>query len=370
MTIQLQKKPILVLQILADMGSGGVERMLYNYFMHMDHSKIVFDFIVHVPEPGMFECLLSQYPCRFFHLPRFRHVIVNFLKTRQIIKAGHYQIVHVHHTAKSFPQLLAAWSCGVKTRIAHSHDCVEHHGLVKLLYRLYGFLTTSFATHFFACSNLAGYFVFGSKIHSSRYRIVRNAIETNDFAFNPDIRAQMRKRLGLDDRFAILNVGRFAEQKNHRRILDIFLEILIIRPNSVLLLIGKGELEDSIRRYAHDLGLENHVRFVGETNNVSEFMQAADILLFPSLHEGLGIVLIEAQTSGMPCFASLGVIPAESDITGLVHFLSLEESDSKWANEICRTSLQDRQDHSVQIRENGYDIAAEAQSLETWYMEQ
>ena len=365
-----RNRPVLrVLHMLPALRSGGDAQVVYNYFSHFKGEAIAFDFIVHVAECGMLEKRFLERGSRVYHLPRFNHVVRNFFAVRRIIKRGGYRIVHAHFTSKSFVHLLAAWSCGVRIRIAHSHDAFILHGFARWRARCFGWLTTLLSTRQFACSDMAGRYVFASTTRSPGYRLLPNAIEIGRFAFDPARRRDFRAKLGLPDTaFVLLHVGRFAGQKNHVRLIRIFREVLKIRPEARLLLVGKGELQEAIRRQVAEAELGHAVVFVGESPDVPDYLQAADAFVLPSLHEGLGMVLIEAQTAGLPCFASKDVVPSAVDVTGLVSFLPLEESDARWAAAICSADLSSRKNQLECVREAGYDIDVEAPRLENWYL--
>ena len=356
-----------ILHILASLGSGGVEVLLYNYYMAMDRSLIAFDFIVHQPA-GMVESLLASEDSRVFHLPRFRRFFANFFQTRRVIKQGGYQIVHVHHTAKSFVQLLAAWSCGVKVRIAHSHDCLFLHGFRLWRFKCYAWLTTLLATDYFSCGVRAGQFVFGSKTRSSSFRLVHNAIHLSRFAFDPQRRADIRGRFHLDNCFVLVNVGRFALQKNHKRLVGVFAHVQKRVPQARLLLLGEGELKEEIRVQVERSGLSDKVLFVGKTADVASFLHAADVFVLPSFHEGFPIVLVEAQAAGLPCVASQNVTD-EANLAGLVQYVPLDAPDETWSEAICSMpALDDRSTSQETLRRAGYDLETEALDLQNWYL--
>ncbi len=354
-----------VLHILSSLRSGGVAVLLYNYFMNMDKSKITFDFIVHVPDKGFIEQKLDSYDVRVFHLPRFNHLWSTFWKTRKIIKEGNYKIVHVHHTSKSFIQLFAAWSCGVPVRIAHSHEQINWGIPLSLLYRFYGFLTTFFATNCFACSKIAAEYVFGKK---RKYQMVYNAINADQYSFDEKKRNSCRDELGLSNQFVLIHVGRFTEPKNHSRLIQIFKEFLNKHKDAILLLVGIGELFDPIKKYVAQEGLSANVRFLGERSDIGNLLNAADYFVFPSKHEGLGIVLIEAQASGLRCVASKDVIPSEVDLFGNISFVSLNESNKQWCEIIFETSNYVRRNYSLELQKYGYDLKYESIKLQDWYL--
>ena len=361
--------PLRVLHAVEGLRTGGIGMLLYNYFMGMDHSKIAFDFMVHFPEAGLAEHLLEKEGSRMFHLPGLKHVFRVFFQTRRVIRQGHYRIVHVHHTRHSFVQLLAAWTCGVKVRIAHSHDFLVPRGFHRYTYAFYAWLTSRFATHWFACGEMAGRYVFGEGIHSPRFRLVRNAVDTERFRFDMSKRAEIRARYHLDDCFVLLHVGRMSLQKNHKRLVEIFDVVQKRNPSARLLLLGDGVLEPEVRQQVEALGLNEKVLFVGQTPDVPDFLQAADVFVLPSFHEGFPIVLVEAQATGLPCVMSTNVTP-EADLVGLVKSVSLSDSNETWAEAVAAARNPDRASFAEKIRLAGYDMPCEAKKLEAWYLEQ
>lgn len=361
--------PLRVLHAVQSLGTGGVGMLLYNYFMGMDHSKIAFDFMVHFPEAGLAEHLLEKEGSRMFHLPALKHVIRVFFQTRRVIRQGHYRIVHIHHTRHSFVQLLAAWTCGVKVRIAHSHDALVPRGIHRFTYAFYAWLTSMFSTHWFACGEMAGRYVFGKGIHSPRFRLVRNAVFVDRFRFAPEKRAAIRARYHLDDCFVLMHVGRLMTQKNHKRLIAIFDAVQKRNPVARLLLLGDGVLAPDIRKQVEELDLGDKVLFIGQTPDVQDFLQAADVFVLPSLHEGFPIVLVEAQASGLPCVSSTSVTP-EANLAGMVKSIPLSESNDTWADAVCSAHNPDRASFAEKIRLAGYDMPCEAKKLEAWYLEQ
>ncbi len=361
--------PLRVLHALESLRTGGVGMLLCNYYMGMDHSKIAFDFVVNFPEADLADHPLAKEGSRMFYVPKLKHVFRAFFQTRRVIRRGHYRIVHVHQTRHSFVQLLAAWTCGVKVRIAHSHDFLIPCGIHRYTYAIYAWLTSRLATHWFACGEMAGRYVFGKGIHSPRFRLVRNAVFVDRFRFDPDKRAAIRARYHLDDCFVLMHVGRMMPQKNHKRLVSIFDAVQKRNPAARLLLLGDGELAPDIRKQVEELGLTEKVLFVGQTPAVEDFLQAADVFVLPSFHEGFPIVLVEAQASGLPCVMSTNVTP-EANLVGLVKSLSLSESDETWAQAICSANNPDRESFAEKIRLAGYDMACETKKLEEWYLQQ
>lgn len=358
-----------VLQIHAALKSGGIEAFLINYYDKMNHDMICFDHIIHTPEKGMVEKRFVQCGSIVYHLPRFNHIFTTFFMTREVIKKGNYKIVHVHHTHKSFLQLFAAWSCGVKVRIAHSHNYYTNESVVKhALNKMFALLTTMAATDYFACSDPAGEYVFGNKVKTNKYKKIRNAIDVEKYCMKENVRQQVRKDWNIEGKFVIAHIGRIIQQKNPEKVVDVFSELVKKKDNAVLLWIGVGEMEHEIKEKVINMGLQEKVIFVGESSCVNELLMGADFFLFPSIFEGLGIVLVEAQVSGLPCLAS-DVIPKEVKLTDNLVFYSLEKSDEQWANKILDMSCIKRVDKSKEIKKAGYDLETNAKELQQWYIE-
>lgn len=359
-------QPIKVLHAHASLRSGGVAVLLYNYYSKMDHSLIQFDHIINVSDTGMIGEKFLKEGSQIYHLPRFNKVIATFIGTRRVIKKGNYKIIHVHHTQKSFVQLIAAWTCGVPVRIAHSHNYYTNESLIqKIVNRCYSVLTRLFATDYFACSDLAGEYVYGS--NCKKIKKIYNAIDVPAYCINKSIRDRIRNEFNINDKFAICHVGRMTNQKNPMRIVDIFEKVVALNKESVLIWIGSGELESNIKEYVKKKQLAQNIIFIGETDRVNEYLMASDLFLLPSLYEGLGIVLIEAQVSGLPCIAS-DVIPSEVKVTPMVEFISLEEKDDKWAEAILQFLNYKRQDYSKEVINSGYGLNERAVDLQKWYI--
>ena len=220
-----------------------------------------------------------------------------------------------------------------------------------------------FATERLACSKYAGEWMFGK---NSEFKVINNAIDLSKFRFDQTVRDCIRNELGINDKFVVGHIGRFCYQKNQGFLIDIFNEITKTA-DAVLLLIGSGETKSNIEERVKSLGLVDRVIFAGNKSNANEYYQAMDTFVFPSRYEGLGMVAIEAQTSGLPVICSTQV-PAEVAITDLVKFCPLSASAADWAEFILGHRVSERKDTTDEIRNSGYDIATEAKKLEEFYL--
>ncbi|MFD1359142.1 glycosyltransferase family 1 protein [Fictibacillus halophilus] len=363
-------KPERILQVVTIMNRGGLETMLMNYYRKLDPNLIQFDFMVHRIEEGHYDKEITKLGGRIYRMPQIRPG--NYrryfgLLEQFFMEHPEYKVVHSHINENSSFVLRAAKKAGVPCRIAHSH--LSDLGLdMKLPFRLYARSTMKDnPSHYFACSTNAGEWLFG-KQKATQVKVLNNAVNAEEFSFNQDNRERFRQELGMrDDQLVIGHIGRFNKQKNHSFLIDIFHNIKGKCPDAMLVLVGDGNLRLSMEKKVKELGLASNVRFLGVRSDISTVMHGIDLFLFPSLFEGLPVVLIEAQAAGLSCIVS-DSITKESDITGRVKFINLKESAEAWADQILSQSYQ-HADTKALLRESGYDTATMAKWLSDYYME-
>ena len=312
-----------MLHIVQQMHAAGLETFLMNMYHNIDRDKVQFDFLTHYVGRRYFDDEIERLGGRIYRLS-FREDF-NILKyllglDRYFEEHPEYRIVHGHMDSLGTLYLGKAEKHGVPVRIAHAHN-VTSKGSPKE--RARAFMARRYknhATDLFACSKEAGRHMFGD--HA--FRVVRNAIDLPRFAFNPLIRDAVRAELGLDRKYIVGNVGRFYPQKNHAFLLDVFAKIILREPDAVLLMAGDGPLMGDIRKKAEALGIEDACVFLGARGDVDRLYQAMDIFLFPTLFEGLGIVAVEAQTSGLPVVCS-DTVPLEAKVAPNFYPVALSE---------------------------------------------
>lgn len=369
--------PIRVLQIGMTKNIGGVETYLIQQFDYLDKSQVVYDFVNITSEDEIvFKDKILQagsriYGVRSRHSNPIRHYW-QWIKLLHNI-AGEYTAIVLNSNSITyvFPIFIARFF-GIPMRIMHSHNSGFEHkiGFIKkIIITINRRLLKWGATDYFACSKLAGRWMFGDKIP---FTVIPNAIDCNKFRFNSDVRKELRKSLDIDDKFVIGHVGRFTYQKNHNFLIEIFYEIHKINPKAVLLLIGNvvgDKLYYKIaKQKVQQYGLMNCVQFLGMRSDVPFLMQAMDCFLLPSRFEGLPVVGIEAQAAGLPCFFS-DTITREVGLTELAHFISLEKSDEEWAKKIARSHCTERAKFANVVAEKGYDIHGISKKMEDIYLE-
>lgn len=360
------KKPVRVLQVVGILNCGGAESMIMNLYRNIDREKIQFDFIVHTNEKGMYDGEVEELGGKIFHCPQFSGKnLVAYRKWWRKFFQEHpeYHILHSHIRSCAALYFSIAPQFGVKT-IIHSHSTSNGEGLQALVKNLMQLPLRYQADYLMTCSKRAGIWLYGEKAcNSSKYVFLPNAVDVEKYQMNDVIREQYRKDLNVEDKLVFGHIGRFHESKNHPFLLKTFAEIHKKNPDTVLLLIGDGELRGMIEETIKALHIEKSVLLLGLRRDVANLLQAIDVLLFPSVWEGLPVTVIEAQAAGVPCIIS-DHITTDVDITELVHRLPITDS-AKWA-ELALSGL-DRKDVCQNVKESGFDVKESAKKLTTFY---
>lgn len=360
---KFRAEPERVIQVFASLDRAGAETMLMNIYRSIDRSNIQFDFVVNesVSEYD-YEEEIKALGGRIFYAPRpALGSIWRYLMFWWHLFSNHPEIrvVHAHHTSPALVYGLIAKIKGRKL-VAHSHITGSDKGFKSFVKRIVRYPLKFMADKLLACSGPAAIWMFGK---NNSAVILKNAISMEAFLYSEDKRLNIRRDYEVDGFPAVLHVGRFDDQKNHFFLVDCFKKYRKSRPSAKLYLIGAGPLKASLEHYVAEVGLEESVVFVGTTSDVASWMSAADVFLFPSRYEGLGLVLIEAQAAGLPCVVSTGV-PEEVAITSLVHFCSLDDGLEKWSAAIER-ALEVKGDRTnvVGLRNSGYEVSETSKEL-------
>ena len=364
-----QGKPIRVLQVFASLDRGGAEAMIMSLYRAIDRSKIQFDFVVNASDCDYaYEEEIRALGGRIYRIPRYR--VVNLFEYRKswikLLKAHpEWRVVHGHHTAPASVYIPIASRMG-QTSIAHSHNSLVKENRLKLLMRKIALFPVRYqADHLFACSKLAGEWMFGP---SSSFRIVNNAIKISDFVYDQRVREEKRAEFNIGDSFLIGHVGSFSEQKNHAFLLEVFRDIYKRDADAKLLLVGDGPLRLEIESLAEKYDVKDRVIFSGVRSDIPAVLSAMDLFLFPSLHEGFPVTLVEAQANGLPIVAS-DAISNEVKITDLIEFISLGNQTEYWADRVLKCdNTREQGNFSAKIRSAGYDIEQNVAMIEEFYL--
>ena len=361
--------PIRILQVSYSMDLGGAETLIMNLYRNIDRTKVQFDFLLHSDEESAYEKEILTLGGRIYRIPRFLgYNKVSYDKNLGEFLSNHpeHRIIHDHLMDSASETFRVAKKMG-RITIAHSHIADVKPSLSELIRSYFRKDLYKLSDYRFACSEEAGNWLYRRK---ADFKVLNNAINTQAFSFSIAERKKIREEFGVSDNSFILGtIGRMVEQKNQSRLLKIFKEILNIQKNAYLLLIGEGALKEKLEDEAKDLKINDRVMFTGSRSDIPSLLSAMDSFVLPSLYEGLGIVLIEAMASGLPCIFT-STIPKEVNVSpSLVHRLSLDTPDSEWAKEILSSKPLERREEGYKIVEKaGFDIKSVSREMESFYI--
>lgn len=360
--------PIRVLHILQRMEAGGIQAFLMNLYRNIDRSKVQFDFLVEYQEKQFYDDEIEKMGGRIYrssihndyNIVKFNRFLDEFFRMH-----NEYKVVHVHAYTIGYFCLRAASRAGVPVRIAHAHTKGIIHDKKYPLKKIMKMLYSAYATDLFACSEEAGRYFFGNKAYS----IIKNGIDPKKFIANAETRKCMRQSLEVENQLVIGNIGRLHESKNQTFLLHLFAVLHESHPHAALLIVGAGPLEKKLKEESRRLNLTNSVQFLGNRKDIPQLMQAMDVLVMPSLFEGLGIVAIEAQAAGVPAVCSTG-FPPDIEITSLVTRKELSAPMQSWAEAILRQANNPTRhtDTFKTIVDAGFDIKNTAQIIQKYYI--
>lgn len=360
-----QKKALILLPYLKN--GDGTAVALMNYYQELIEHGWRIDFLV----LKIFECeWLNKVKAdgnNIYELPKENKYSYKVSrKIRSIIKEGKYDIVHVNMPGHvGFETLKMARQYGIGKRIFHAHNPRNNLNLKTVIStKVYDYLLQREATELVACSKSAGNSRFGNK----DFQVVKNVIDTDRFVYRLEDRRYIREKLHIEKKVVVGVVGRFAAQKNPEFLLECFAEYNKLNKESVLLWIGDGELQEKIQDRAKNMGLKGACLFVGRKNNIEKWYSAMDLFLLPSKFEGMGIVFLEAQCTGLPCFGSTNV-PIETEVTELMHRISLKQEANYWATAMKKVTDMsgDRRSRASEFINAGYTHEATKSDLLNMY---
>ena len=357
---------IRILQSVNIMDRAGLETMLMNYYRHMNHAVVQFDFLTHRQQEGAYENEIKKMGGIVYHAPRL--YIQNLPRYFRYMKSffeehKEYKIIHSHNDTMSYFPLLAAKKSEIPIRSAHSHSSKLDKDLKFPIKYLALKQIHNVATKNCACGDKAGQFMFPN----SEFKVIRNAVNFEKFAFNKEIRNRKRQELHVKGKFVIGHVGRYCYIKNQLFLLDVFNAVLTKKPESHLLLVGKGQDQYKIEEKIKKLGIEKNVSLLIDRADVAEIYQAMDVFVMPSLFEGLPVVGVEAQANGLQCIVS-DKISKEILLTNSIEMLAINDGADKWAKVILNVNRERNKTAKDELHKAGYDIIDEAKKLQQWYV--
>ena len=368
MSKEKQEKPIIVAQVMGKWVGGGVESVIMNYYRHLDHSKVQFDFICDEDSTRIPYDEIKKLGGRVFLVPKYQNFPKYLKALEKLFKENKYRIVHANINTLSVFPLYAAKKVGVPVRISHSHSTSNpkewSRNLIKNILRPF---SKRYATDYFACSEIAGRYLFGNKaFDQGEVKIIHNAIDVDKFKFDEAARKKLRQEFGIKDSTVVIgHVGRFVQQKNHTFLVDVFKEYHKKNPDSKLLLVGSGPLEDEIKKKVERLDLEDSVLFLGQRDDINKLYSVMDVFCLPSLYEGLPVVGIEAQATGLPTIFS-NRISKEVIVSSYAKIVSIQDTGF-CIEKINKTTRSIKKQRSYATVFEYMDINNEVSTLEKIY---
>ncbi len=344
----------------------GIGMTILNYASNLDKTDMQVDFVVINHLEDKMRDQIEEMRARIYELTERNTSQVKYVMAlAKVVKEGNYDIVHVHcNSCTAAVDLLGAKLGGAKMLCPHSHNtkCV-HTGAHKLLRPLFNFLYTDG----FACGELAGQWLYPGK----QFTVLKNATNTDNYRFDLDERERIRKQYHLEGKVAVGHVAHFTLHKNHPFLINVFADVVKQNPNYVLFLIGDGKYKEDIMSKVKDMSIAENVVFVGTTLDIPAYLCAMDMMVLPSLWEGLPNVVIEWQVAGLPTLVA-DTVTTDCKLTESVSFISLEKG--AWVEAIFNANF--KIDRKVQSEKNikeiaaaGYSIKEQAAKLKQYYVE-
>lgn len=362
-----------VLNLFTLMDRGGAETMCMNLYRNIDRSKVQFDFLVYYPQRGAYEDEIEALGGHVYRIPHLKNFPAHIRWARRFFQEHkEISIVHDHMGSNGAFICREAKQAGVETIIYHAHTApITIFGMPPKLAIRGAFnhvmerIAWKSCNVYFACGNEAAE---GFAVPLEDVHILKNAIDLGRFSFDPAIRESVREELQCGEALVLGNVARLNANKNQRFLLNVLKRLLLIQPDSLLLLVGEGPLHGELEKQANDLGIADKVKFLGVRNDVDRLLQAVDIFLFSSIKEGLPVTCIEAQAAGLPCIISDSIDP-KAAVTDRCKALSLNDPIEKWVRSIIDSAGTERKDMTSVMREAGYDIRETSMRMQQFYLD-
>lgn len=372
-------RKIKILYFIDTLGIGGIQPFFCNIAKRLIHLEYEIEFLIlddgeepiyeqTVRDMGITVHKLSGIwiDKPWDYLPYIRALKHFFIENHD------YDIVHLNGSSKNFMVLRYAMKYGIPVRIFHSHSnsFVSTSVIKNVVGEILKKVMQRYTTDYIAVSKEAAEWMFGKKVlHSRNVPIMRCTIEADKYRYSVELRQQLREKYHCKEKFVIGHVGRFSYYKNHDFLIDVFKKIYQMKPDTVLVLCGSGELEKNIRDKAASLGLADDIFFLG-WQPFEKMVNMMDLFVFPSIEEAYGLVVIEAQMNGLPCVVSKEPITDDVKVTKLVREISVQDTVEEWAEKIVQWIPEmRREDVEKELVEKGYTIEDSVGILTEFYRE-
>lgn len=324
------KKKILILAT-CPFNNDGLTKVMLDIYMHFKED-IHFDFATSFGYENKIGDFLMNQNVAMYNLSEKKRIIKYMCSIRRLVKSNDYDAVYIHgNSAMMFFEVFPCIFCNTEI-ITHCHNTSSN-------YKLFHYILKPFFNLFvdkkIACSSLAADWAYTGK----NIFIIPNGINSGKMKFSQINREEIRKKLNLTNEVVVGHIGRFNKQKNHKKIVNIFAEFKKMNKNSKLLLIGKGELLPETNSLIEEKRIEQDTIIVEQTDCIEKYLSCMDVMIFPSIFEGLPLVALEAQANGLPTIIS-DKFPKEAKNLSLSKTLALDEEDKVWAKKVADLSEQ------------------------------
>ena len=372
--VYFKMKPYKVLHITNGADVGGISNVILNYYKNIDRSQFKFDFVIPPSKLGSNGFELEKLGGTFYTLPEKGAHPLKFIKElRRLIKNNHYDVVHAHHHSSSYLPLFVALSCGVRCRVAQCHSNMgDSESIVTKFKRYVGIVLNDLSSNLrFACTEEAASHLFGKRLKRLfPVTILPNGVEPENFPFSEQARQEARKDLGIDDKSLVYGmVGRMTSEKNQRYLIDVLPEVLKLRKDAKLLLVGDGPLRNELCEYAKKLGVADKTILAGKRPDLVNMLCAMDVFFFFFLYEGSPVSAVEASANGLPIVLSSNITKGLQVLSNVVYVNINNGSEEQWAKTIVELSTRGRELNSIDnINNNGFNVCHIAGILADSYL--
>ena len=353
-----------ILHVATTEDLGGIERFLVNLYSHINRNRYKF-FVICMGKKSPIGDDIAALGGKIIYINKPGHIISYILDLMTVFSYKKWDIVHFHKNslANAVPLYLAMLLSRKSKKIIHSHNTAPKVSsrILNYMHAVNRFIFCSMKWAHLACSDQAGRWMFGKR----EFKVVRNGINISSFRVERRVRESVRDRMGIpSDRIILGNVASFIPQKNHKFLLNIFKTILNKDNRYCLMLLGEGPLQQNFIKEADDMGIGEHVFFLGVHKDIRPYLYAMDAFVMPSLFEGLPISAIEAQASGLPLFISDNV-DHDVQISKDVFFIKELSIPETWRNQIMKYFQNNRMRNNFENTSKGnmYDVKHTAESV-------
>lgn len=349
---------------------GGVESVIMNYYRNIDRSKVQFDFLCNTQKVA-YEEEIKLLGGKIFRVAARSKDFKKYKSDMKFFFSKHsneYDAIWVNLCSlTNIDYLIYAKKYNIKRRIIHCHNSSNMNGFLSgIIHKINRLILKRYATDYWTCSLKASNW-FYKYVNTKEIKLINNAIDCEKYKYDDKVRKKYRKELSIENNYVVGNIGRLHFQKNQLFFLDVIFELKKKIKNIKGIIVGEGPDRGKIESKINELGLNNDIILTGIRNDVEKIIQVFDSYLFPSLFEGLPIVLLEAESNGLPIYAS-NTISEEAFIAKNINVLPLTLSAEEWAKCIYMKYKKDKRVNNLPIiSKKGFNIKIEAKKLENFF---